>query len=206
MVYEIKSTPDWVLGITIDDVAYEVIWMRITRVEDNYSEHHFGVYLKGSDKALSSQDPFIEPLKEAASAFRIAQLQKELGNKEFFLEKKKSKKVILELAERSFQGDYLGQYSNDNLYLQTVAKVLDIPLADVGKYVGELINEKKIGLTGAILIPYETYAANKQEALVRTGHKDFSSSDMGGWSCNYCGNNAWPEDDVNPLSIPCVKR
>jgi hypothetical protein len=113
--------------------------------------------------------------------------------------------VLVALAERSFNQEFVGQRSNELLYLQDVAEVLELPMDQMWKFSEEFIEKEQLGLFGAIIIPWADYVEQKQAAEGLTGHKDFSSSDMGDWSCGYCKAEGSENNCLEPEDVECVK-
>jgi len=120
--------------------------------------------------------------------------------------------VVYDLFLRSEQKEYIGQ-TNEFLYVQDIRRILSYSM-EFGysmEYVYEIIDglkaQKKIGLNGNILVPWERSEADRLYLEKETGHKDYDSSDMGGyWYCRYCGEQGdWQDPDrANPKQVPCI--
>lgn len=118
------------------------------------------------------------------------------------------KDTILAIFNRSLTGEYMGQHTNDDLYVQTVASILGTPEPDIWKAITSLQKEEKLGLIGAVLVPYETQVAHQENNLEETGHREFTVTDLGQWHCEYCGADGVLADDpdsdtADPKKVSC---
>ncbi|MBI4991834.1 MAG: hypothetical protein HZB99_01310 [Candidatus Harrisonbacteria bacterium] len=64
------------------------------------------------------------------------------------------KNAILDIFKRVSSGENLWQHHEKIIYVQEVAKLLQIPDTDVWRYCDELFAEEKLDLNGAILMDY----------------------------------------------------
>lgn len=204
--YEIITREDWVFELTVDGDCYRVIWLNNIRTFDGYEEHRLTVFKNGIEPK-DSQDTNSIAATKAAQAYRIFQLQAEyrLNDELLFFDnrKEKMKRIILELAERAWGDEFLGQDLYGFLYAQTVSKILDE--RDIHRWLSELIAEEKIGLNGAILIPYEEYIANFSKKENSTGHRKIGFNDQGDWYCSFCKTHGSSQAEEDPWNYPCVK-
>jgi len=180
-------TENWVLTLNHNGTEYQVVWALFP--EDNNCKL---IVLRDGEYVQRGND--ISSAKDAATAFRINQLQKEYnidpytilsnqntddldfdldndllgfgdetadeveaGNSETEL-MSQQKTAVLELAERSFKKEFLGQYSDELLYLQTVARILQLPEPSIFEAAQELVSEGLVGLSGNILVPFDENA------------------------------------------------
>ena len=208
--YEVATREDWVFALSVDGNDYRVVWTGLEVFETGYTDHFLQLFENGVEVSSSFKGN-TKAVIEAVIAYRAIQLREEynIAKARFANEvesySKAAKDMIVALAERSWAQEYVGQYNNVNLYLETVAYILEEPLGQISRWVGELIDEKRIGLNGAILISYENYEASRLRQEAFTGHKEYDSTDSGDWGCGYCGAHAWAEEGVDPHSMPCSK-
>jgi hypothetical protein len=177
-------TENWTMTLSHDGTEYRVVWAELTDGDERRL-----IVLRDGEYVQRGDD--IAPAKDAATAFRISQLQNEydidpftiLSNQntddlDFDLDNdllgfedetedeveagnsdnefmSQQKAAVLELAERSFKKEFLGQYSDEMLYLQTVARILQLPESSIFEAAQELVAESKVGLIGNILVPFE---------------------------------------------------
>ncbi len=66
-----------------------------------------------------------------------------------------SKEKILDIFRSVSAGEYLGQWQGYMIYVQEVAKLLEIPEADIWRACRTLFAEEKLDLNGAILYEYK---------------------------------------------------
>jgi hypothetical protein len=192
----------WSLKLSFDNKNYLYEWS-----EYFHEGKSFGYFAKVLDEETRKElryTPESEAVIKAAVAFRVSQIREETKNS--IPENGKSKKLILEYAERARNGEFLGQYNDQTLFVQEVAKLLDFSFSYTFDFVQELIQEQKIGLNGNILIPYEDYIATFTYLYKRTGHKLLSVSDWGYWGCQACSKHGDPDDPntADPSKVPCV--
>lgn len=205
--YEILKREDWVFELTVDGDNYRVIWMNNIRTFDSYEEHRLTVSKNGAEHE-DRDDLNTRAVIEAAHAYRIRQLHLEYGlDDSMFIVRKdrreRLKEVILDLAERSWKDEFLGQYLFGFLYTETVVEILKA--RDGYELISELIAEKKLGLNGAILISYEEYAENFAAQERRTGHKKISFNDQGDWYCDFCKLEGDSQAGEKSTDYPCVE-
>jgi hypothetical protein len=177
-------TENWTMTLNHDGTEYRVVWAELTDGDEREL-----IVLRDGEYVQRGDD--IAPAKDAATAFRISQLQREydidpftiLSNQntddlDFDLDNdllgfedetedeleagnsddefmSQRKAAVLELAERSFKKEFLGQYSDELLYLQTVARILQLPESSIFEAAQELVAESKVGLSGNILVPFK---------------------------------------------------
>lgn len=192
----------WSFLVSFNGRTAEVVWKEHF-FEDKSMGYWLNVVHPGSENSFTDYDALFteKGVREAAVAFRVNQLQVALDP--FSVTTENLKETIVNLFQRSRQGEYLGQYSNSNLYIQDVARILDYPVNMVHDLVDELIKEKRIGVTGAILIPFEAYEEAFVSWFEATGHRKLTVSDWGYWSCGFCGQHGEPEDNLTPAQVPC---
>jgi len=128
----------------------------------------------------------------------------EAGNSEDLLATHR-KNAIVELAERAFAHEYLGQDSDEGFYLSTLGKILGAPEIIIRELTNELVMEERIGLHGSVLVPYQVYAQQRAHFKATTGHEDFWVSDFGSWVCNFCGAQGFYADETSsdPKDVVC---
>lgn len=203
---DLKYSEDWTLIVTAEGKSYKFVWAGYELEGFDQKEHLIWV-VDGLGERVNNTPNGIHT-KEAAVAYRISQLRKEyfseIDQVDFLLNIHEiMKNVVEDVAQRSFAGEYVGQTSSQNLYLQTVVKILDTTMEIGNNLVKELIAEKRLGIAGNVLIPYERYEEERKEGQERSGHKSFISSDWGFWACEYCGANG-DEESLEPEAIPCT--
>lgn len=69
---------------------------------------------------------------------------------------KDAKEKILDIWRRVNLGEYLGQWHGNMIYVQEVARLLELPEAAIWRACRELFKEEKLDLNGAILWEYKS--------------------------------------------------
>ena len=208
--YEILTREDWVFSLEVDGNKYRAIWMNYIRPFDSHEEHRLVIEKDGVEVSSYNNEENVAAIIEAVCSYRIRQVQDGYNiknNVDFYGPNRKEnmKKTILDLAARSWEDEYLGQHPFGFLYMETVAKILGVDIPQVGIWISELTDEKKLGLNGAILISYEEYEASLNRWEEHNGHKDFHTSDQGDWKCWYCEAGAFAEDELDPKNFECIE-
>jgi len=212
---DVTFTEEWEFSAEVYGIKYRAVWVhysyqkwgteaRFLVVERDREEYHCN--------QIGKEDPLVMAFTASAIAFRVEEIKrsyKGLDTNDRWIEPEKfherAKEVLVTLAELSWDGEYMGQEKNETFYLQHAAPLMGFDMSEMWPLARELMEEKRIGLNGAILIPYDDYAATKASQESSTGHKDYDATDMGGWWCNYCGARRWPEEQVNPKDVPCIE-
>lgn len=201
---KIIEEPVWTFSATADGSQYDVIWTKITRPSDGYVFHYVTVTADG--QKIRPYEGKAPQFIQAASAYRRTQLRSEYQWKLDVDYGDYYKDCIVDLWQRAEKGEYLGQSHDQLLYMQDAANILDLDLKTVIDLTDELIAEKRIGLTGYILISYEAYDQEKKELREETGHKDFISTEWS-WSCRFCGaRGEFAEGEPSPEDITCIEN
>lgn len=199
----------WAFSLNVDYHHYRVVWLIATRVEDGYEEFRLIAYKDRQRFSGYKEDSDVDAALEAARAFRIRQLQEtySFGSSLAYYQGDftVAKNSIVELAKRSWDNEFLGQYMFSWLYLDNVALILELSLGEVQSLVRELIAEKKLGINGAILIPFEDYEAELEEKEKLSGHKEIHYNQEGGWYCGFCGASGESQSGDHPLDFPCIQ-
>lgn len=162
-----------------------------------------GVVKQGSEERVS--EDVRRAVFNAAAVFRVMELRAETNFNSLSLlsDREVIKRLVVEFAERSWEGDYLGQLSGSNsLYVQELAEILGLSLSSVLPLVDELRAEGRVGLTGYIFIPHEAEVASKQRLYESTGHRSLSVSDFGYWACSSCYQSG--DEMTDPADFKCV--
>jgi hypothetical protein len=206
---------EWFLELGFAGTRYIVAWEFVTSVEYGNSEHYLNTYEvtdKGEKYVKESGDEnelkIQESLIQAAIAFRKSEIRKDYDLNMLWTQEEKGKEWVMDIINRAFAGEYMGQYRNEHLYVQDVMDIFDQPLASpFNKVFRELVEAKKIGLEGNIFITYEQYEENRAYAKESSGgHQDYHVNDYGDWFCGYCGNSADNQEGISATTIPCVKK
>ena len=161
-------TTDWIFTVTANNRTVNVIWAGYAN--ENIETHRLIVVEDGME--LRQEENI--PLVDAAIAFRFAELREEyrtssnsmleafvLNSNETNLESwfyNHRMEVLFKLAEQSFKQKFVGQRSNESLFLQDVGALLNVPMDKMWEMSEDFIADKKLGLFGAIIIPYTNYA------------------------------------------------
>jgi hypothetical protein len=196
---------NWKLELTFDGITYLYEWYE-AYYKDNPMGYFSRITLSDTGETISNND-MAKAVSNAAIAFRVEQVKAEQKDLDIALRRPDAlKNLIMHYVERSQKGEFLGQFNNQNFYVQNVAALMDLPMSYASDLVFELIQEKRVGLTGNIFITYEEYAEDRRRAYEDTGHKSFFASDWGYWSCGACGNSGDPEDPetADASKIPCT--
>jgi len=204
---------DWTLSIRYGENPLEFRW------REHYGSHgqpmgHYGfIYEAHTPDEPSTREYSFEAesewlnsaIRKAASSFRRTELQQEIDRNGFeWIQSEELKKAkILELFERSEAGEYLGQStSNQNIYVQDIAAILDLGFGHTRDLVDELVAQGKVGLSGMILISNEHYEDSFRYWEDKTGHRRLTVGDWGPWGCQACGQTGDEYED--PSDYPCV--
>jgi hypothetical protein len=195
--------PVWTFSATADVHQHDIIWMKVTQEDGSHPSYLLFAESEGKRVRLEEISEFVK----AASAYRIAQLQKQyawnLTTGEWH---GYHKDCIVELWKRSRKGEYLGQTTSHQLYLQTVTAILSLDFGTVVDMTDELVEEGRIGVTGSILISHAAYLCEKQAEEDETGHKDFGGTEWD-WSCGYCGaKGEFAAGEPSPEDIACIEN
>lgn len=202
---------DWEIEFLFNNERFLVTWEHFTQSKTGNTDHYLVSYQDNKDKWLKVDKT---SALAAAAAWRSQEIRKKyyeqlhgievmIGGTKQSLEQRFDD-VIYDLFKRSEAGEYVGQ-SSSFIYIQDAARILDEPYKQVFVSVHRLIESKKLGLTGNILISWEQYDANQKYWLRKTGHKGFDSSDMGGnWWCTICGAKGEWVDGDDPKKVPCI--
>jgi hypothetical protein len=197
---DLNYTEDWVLTLIHEGQEYRVVWARLT-AENDGAETHQLLVIRDGEMLQRSDD--LSTLKDAVTAFRISQLQKEYnidpftilsetasddafgfdlldddlldgdlfdetpepgGVEETSTEEpykddeltRQQKEAIVSLTVRASEGEFLGQYDDESLYLQTAARILQTPESTISQLAHQLVRDSQIGLAGGgvILVPF----------------------------------------------------
>jgi hypothetical protein len=199
-----ETTPIWNFSVLAEGHRYDVVWEKRFIVELDYTTYGITVQKDGEQAGISEPDVLLAV--KAAAAYKNGQINAELKQHSDYYKRDVVKDFIVELYERSTEGEYLGQLVDELLYVDTVVKILDTNQQRVYELIRELIEEERLGTNGAILISYEELAETRKHWEEQVGHKQFSRSDLpdGMWGCTYCGSTGWL-DDVAPTEVECVK-
>jgi hypothetical protein len=201
---KIIEEPVWTFSATADGHQYDVSWTKITRPSDGYVFHYVTVTADG--EKIRPYEGNAAEFIQAASAYRRAQLRSEYEWKLDVDYGDYYKDCIVDLWQRAEKGEYLGQSHDQLLYMQDAADILDVDLKTVIDLTDELIEEKRIGLTGYIFISYSAYAREKRGLARRTGHKDFTSTEWY-WDCRFCGAKGnYGPGEPDSKDIPCIEN
>ena len=208
---EVSYSEEWVFAAEVDGHTYRVVWAGVPLSTTGYVEHQ--LLVQKDDGRLTKtlhDDSNIEAIIEAAISYRISQLQDELNVDTIFWQSEDQaatlREAVLDLARRSWDHQFLGQYSFSNLNVQNVARILKHSEADIFVAARELLNAEELGLMSAILIPLDRYKAAKHAWEQTTGHQDFDLLETGDWSCGFCGALGYAEDEINPSRVPCTEN
>jgi len=199
-----ETTPIWNFSVLADGHRYDIIWEKRVVVELDYIGHGITVQKDGEEASTSEEDVLLAV--KAAATYRAGQIHAEFKKLPKYYETEVIKNFIVDLYQRSVEGEYLGQLVDELLYVDTVVHILELNQQKVYELVRELVEEERLGTNGSILTSYEKLAETRQYWEDQVGHKRFSRSDLpdGLWSCTYCGSTGWL-DDVNPTELECIK-
>jgi hypothetical protein len=149
-------------------------------------------------------DPTAEKqAKLAAMAFRVRQIQEEYEITPF--DSVTYTNLISKILERVWAGEWMGQFNSGKcIYFNELADLLNLPMVDIWSIVEELVTLRKADVLPSswILVAPEGEEPRKgTEELL--GHREYSSSDFGYWSCAFCEQNG--DDYSSPQDYPCIK-
>ncbi len=93
------------------------------------------------------------PAKQALGEIYTTKARQEYASEAW--KDKDPKDKILDIFRRITAGEYLGQWQGYMIYVQEVARLLEIPEAAIWQACRELFKEEKLDLNGAILCEYK---------------------------------------------------
>lgn len=145
---------DWTMGISLKGLDAEFRWR-----ERSYGGEYLGYeasVVNPSGEEISYLSPWRrESILSAASALRRAEIQDEwdfsaLADPEVF------ESIVLELFERSQDGEYLGNGSGTELlFVQDLAGIFELDEEHILATLRKLAVAKKLSLEGMVLRPYD---------------------------------------------------
>lgn len=204
---------DWTLRLSFGGHDLEFRWRELHSSQGK-PMGHYG-FLQAAESPDDQDTPSYsfsrdeqwlkDGLIAAASSLRRREVRKDIDTNgfEWHSSEEPKKEKILELFHRSEQGEYLGQFSsNQNLYVQDLAAILDLGFARTRDLVDELVAEGKLGLDGMILVSSEHYEDSFRYWEEKTGHRRLTVGDWGPWGCAACGQTGDEYED--PSDYPCV--
>lgn len=179
---------EWFTFRLPDGTVHGDRWLQVSLIQD------------GETILIDPEQPEgIEAHKRASSA-RIKELQTELG---IHSDDYHRVTVAERIIDRAWSGEWMGQKRNSLFYIQDLTAVMAIPLPSVAQLIASLNLRGKVGLNGAILIPFEDEAATFKKLESETGHKRLYKSDFGQWYCQHCGNSG-SEEEPWATEVPCI--
>lgn len=195
---------NWKLGLTFDNKEYLFEWYEYIHEGKSFGYCKNVTVVGEEDQPRNSTE--VELVVTAAEALRTAQVRNEI-KADFIFEKEEIKEAILRYFDRASKGEYLGQPTGGLLYVGNIADILSFPVGYVRDFVEDLIEDKRIGLNGDILIPYKDYMETFKYWFDKTGHKRLTVSDFGGWYCTECGQvgSGDESETSDPKKFPCIK-
>lgn len=179
-----------------------VSWVELYHADEVEKGEKIDAVLLVTDLEGNEVDYAVEkPAKLAAIAFRVAQIQKEYG----ITGPVTDYEIIANLLERVWNNEWMGQFNfGRSIYFSELADLLNVSMGDIWSVVDELVTTRKADILPSswILVAPEGDEPRRGKEE-RAGHKKFSSSDSGWWSCSYCEQNG--DDYSNPEEFPCSK-
>ncbi len=193
----------WKLELSYGDHRVEFAWEESFTRDDRSAGYYAKVRSRDSQKALPYDLEWLErAAREAAISFRRVELRRELGYSVDSLDRARKLELIVELFERAERGEYMGQYLNQNLYVEDLAALLELPSRIAFELVQELVDEYRIGLAGHVLITHDLQEAGFRYWEEKTGHRRISMGDSANWYCSACGQSGDERED--PRSVDCI--
>lgn len=100
------------------------------------------------------------PIKAAVRYWRQRVLRQELSKERndmlFSGNENSMEDFVMALFERHLAGEFIGQEDASALYYQTLAPILDVSEQYVAKIADRLFRQQRIGLTGALMLPWSS--------------------------------------------------
>lgn len=226
----------WQMGLSFGEENFVVTWSRAKSLVYGNSGFYLNAWQVNDDGSLQKiEDPryghssdkvphaFYNAVVGAAQKFAGVQALAKYP-RDFFETTKKpiiglnneaiesDQDIVYDLFLRSENKEYIGQGS-ESLYVQDIHRILGYStefgylVESTYEIIDDLKAEKKIGLNGNILVPWERSEADRLYLEKETGHKEYDSSDMGGyWYCTYCGERGdWQDPEKgDPKQVPCL--
>jgi hypothetical protein len=198
----LRGEVKWYVKLDYYGSEYLAAWVLYYSVADGHELGYWFMTYKNGEE-LSNFNDEGKMILNAARSLRESEVRSQYDTNKLH-DAEYLSDTVLDLFNRHLNGEFIGQTSG-SLYTQNIAWILNISESSAINVVDMLRREKKIGLTGLILIPFEQDEGNRKYLESISGHKDFDRSDFGDWwSCRACGSMGDWEDGNKPSDFPCV--
>lgn len=139
----------------------------------------------------------------AFAAQRVKTIQKEYGIPSPDLDEIDISEKIL---ARVWAGEWMGQLHNSYyFFVENLASILGKDFPYILGLVDTLGVQRKAGLNGFIIVPWQEEENAYLSWEKQTGHKRLLVSDWGGWNCGHCGNSG-DEYGPSPSKVACERK
>jgi hypothetical protein len=184
---------EWASFIIHDGSESHDRWLKVSRKEEDGTRTDI-------DDIHEEYSDHRETIVKLLAAKRIKEIQAEYGIPSTDLDELN---VTEQILVRAWAGEWMGQLRNSYyFFIDTVGEILNKDFLEAAKIIKTLNSQKKAGLNGFIIVPWEEEEEAFQSWEKSTGHKKLSVSDIGGWSCQHCGNYAY-EEGPWAAKVPC---
>lgn len=167
-------------------------------------DHWLIAFKKESDALVPVPSEMEKEVFAALINERVQELQKEYNisssGKVLYAE---AVTIAESIIKRAWAGEWMGQ-QNSLLYTQHIASILDIEPSNIYYVMGSLGQERKAGLNGNIVIPWEEENTAYKRWEASTGHKSLTMGDFGNWGCSFC--HQYGDEHDSPSSVKCVPK
>lgn len=188
---------EWASFIMHDGSESYDRWLNVSRKEANGG-------LTDIEDIHEEDTDHYECIVQLLAAERVKEIQAEYGLPSEEIDEVSISEQIL---TRVWSGEWMGQLRNSYYFFgDNLAKILGKDSSfEIFETIDTLRAQKKVGLNGFILVPWEEEDNAFKSWEKSTGHKKLTVSDMGGWRCEACGNFAYQEGPW-AAKVPCEEQ
>jgi hypothetical protein len=204
-------TINWEMELIHENKHYLAVWAKKQSRKTKEYQYSLDIFLLENNQPtlLSKKDKTASSAIAAVTAFQQANIQSEFSYSLAELKENRLnifdnfEAVVENIFKRSQVGEFLGQ-QNTNLCIQDVADILGFSFPVIHASVVKLEAQHKLGIKGNILVPWAVRKRHMEQGLILTGHKDYDSSEIGGfWWCRACGQGG-DLKTLQPKNVPCI--
>lgn len=188
---------EWATFIMHDGSETTDRWLHVSRKEQDGTLTAIDDLFNGDAEGTDLYEMVVQLLGDK----RVKEIQADYGIPSADLDEMAITEQIL---ARVWAGEWMGQLRNSYyFFIDTLGKILNKDFLEAAEIVRILNHQKKAGLNGFIIVPWEEEDDAYQSWEEATGHTKLTVGDSGGWSCQHCGNYAY-EEGPWASKVPCV--
>lgn len=185
---------EWATSIMHDGSETTDRWLHVSRKDEDGT-------LTDIDDIHKEDSDHYDTIVRLLANKRVKEIQVEYGIPSSDLDELA---VTEQILARVWAGEWMGQLRNSYyFFIDTLGEIFNKDFLDAAEIIKILNHQKKAGLNGFIVVPWEEEDDAYQSWEQATGHKKLSVGDSGGWSCQHCGNYAY-EEGPWASKVPCV--